>query len=150
MTAMVWALAISGAALAGDVSWKVLEHHSVRMDIPAFIVEGYANAIFAEGRDVGTSYNPSDARISEFSLYSITTSSRPYEYLRGESKAFNVSYRVDHALFGLISWQDGDAIFYGACKRASKELTCFELQYPESSQSIIDEALPRMLRTFKQ
>jgi hypothetical protein len=140
-----------GAAFAESTTWTTITRKDMKMEVPSFMVDGYQNAILLDGRDIGTNYSPVDSRISSFAVYSVTTPSRPYQYLiNKESDSLAVSYHVDKKSFGVISWSNRGMISYNACKRVSNRLTCFDLQYPEKSQDIIDDALPRMLKTFKK
>lgn len=136
---------------ADSIAWTTITRQDMKMEVPSFMVDGYQNAILVNGRDIGTNYSPVDSRISSFAVYTVATSWRPYQYLRSrEADNVEVSYRVDKKSFGVISWNERAMISYNVCKRASRALTCFDLQYPESSQSVIADILPRMLKTFKE
>lgn len=135
---------------AAEIEWRVVTTRNVSMAVPDNVVDGYQNAIFFDGRDIGTNFSPSDASIKNFALWSIETQLSPYDYLKGRVEVIDhITYYVDKRLFGVLSGTTGDAIFYNVCKRVEAWLSCFELQYTQDARELFDKALPRMLKTFK-
>lgn len=61
----------------------------------------------------------------------------------------NVNYQFQKDNWYVISWQEGDTMYYEKCVIGSGSLNCFTISYPASDEKLYDEIVEKLFKSFK-
>jgi len=154
---LLFAFAVSCAPLAASaeesLEWVTVPNGVSEIEVPAFLVEGPAKALFEDGVDIGTSY---DAEGSSLGLKSYWAGSneRPYVYLTENvaGTSSSITYSVDEDALGVISgFEDGQStIYYAMCRKLDERNRCIVMDYAATERAFLDPIVDRIAKSFRK
>ena len=134
----------------GAEEWQTVPDGSRMIELPTFLISGSSQAIFDDGKDVGT-ISLSDSVNSLVARYTTQTDLRPLRYLEERHGKGTHTYRVDGKSLGVLSGFSDDyaTIYYSICRVEIDSLRCIHIEYSVADRQRIDAAIPRILKSFR-